>query len=109
MGIGGILFSGSFIDGSDFTSPVTEHQVYHREHAESSQATELVELGSRIAQVRIVLTRENQTVGLVEPREDVQKVQKGDAVQVRASAKQAGNRLERAVANESHGDVTVSK
>lgn len=76
---------------------------------EPRQLLDVLRDGKRIAQVRVVLTRENQSVGLVEPREDVQKVQKGDAVQVRASEKRAGNRLERAVANASHGDVAVSK
>ncbi len=50
---------------------------------EPQQLVHVLRDGKRIAQVRVVLTRENQSVGLIEPREDVQKIQKGDAVQAR--------------------------
>lgn len=50
---------------------------------EPQQLVDVLREGKRIAQVRVVLNRENQSVGLIEPKEDVQKIQKGDAVQAR--------------------------
>ena len=50
---------------------------------ESQQLLDVLRDGKRIAQVRIVLTRGNQSIGLAEPTADAAKMQEGDAVQAR--------------------------
>jgi beta-lactamase regulating signal transducer with metallopeptidase domain/thiol-disulfide isomerase/thioredoxin len=55
---------------------------------EPQQLVDVLRDGKRIAQVRVILTRENQSVGIVEPSEDFQKIEKGDEINGRVRASQ---------------------
>lgn len=55
---------------------------------EPQQLVDVLRDGKRIAQVRVILTRANQSVGIVEPREDFQKIEKGDEIYARDNAGQ---------------------